>query len=307
MLSRRGWYVLAYVLVVMFGFSWWDFSSDDSAETRVSTGGPSATRSKRDAEPRPDASSAMSSKILLRGEKTAEAWTKEDQELTRDLPFLQRTPAVEATLRLLNEQHRTKHAAAYPGGRLPDGLSAEHQLHLFYTTDCSQHSLWQSLTLEHTWFKVGHRGALSRLVSGCIKEDAAATPHKNHKLLMRSAIDHPRHFIFFGPRINPDAVPGPSGAHVRYPPINRPATVYYWLLMSHPPEEVLGLLDPDMVFLKPLAYPPATLGHPVGQYYDYLVSENWDKVYDDMYVFLCCDARRANLSRVPSDVSAARS
>eukprot|EP01061_Rhynchopus_euleeides_P005683 TRINITY_DN14889_c0_g1_i1.p1 TRINITY_DN14889_c0_g1~~TRINITY_DN14889_c0_g1_i1.p1 ORF type:complete len:606 (+),score=167.05 TRINITY_DN14889_c0_g1_i1:62-1819(+) len=212
--------------------------------------------------------------------KATEEWVAEDKSLTHDLPFLTRTEAVESALAKINSNHAAKHAAAYPNGKLPPGTDPVHQLHLFFTTDCSQHSLWQSLSLEHSWAKVGHPGALSRLVSGCIQDNGNL--HPNQKLMERQNIDHERFFIFFGPRIDASAVPGPEGSFARYAPINRPATVYYWMMMVHAPEIVMGLLDPDMIFLKPLAYPPVSLGKPVGQYYDYLISEDWDRVYPDI-------------------------
>ena len=214
--------------------------------------------------------------------KSAAEWKEEDRVLTNDLPFLKRTDEVEKTLEKINSAHREKIALAYPDGKLKAGHTNEDQIHLFFTTDCTQHSLWQSLSLEKSWSNVNHPGAISRLVSGCILDDGSL--HKNQRLLERNVIDHEKAFIFFGPRIDAGAVPGPKGSFERYAPINRPATVYYWLMVAHPPEYVLGLLDPDMIFLKPLDFPPVTLGKPAGQYYDYLVSEDWDRVYPEMYV-----------------------
>eukprot|EP00659_Diplonema_papillatum_P000130 gene130-200_t len=212
--------------------------------------------------------------------KTPEEWEAEEKKLLEDLSFLQRTPAVDAALKQLNQDHAIKHAAAYPGGKIRPGTSREENVHLFFTTDCTHHSLWQSIALEHTWQKVGSKGALSRLVSGCIGDDG--TLNRKHEALKRTGIEHDRLFVFFGPRIDAHAVPGPHGSKESYPPINRPATVHYWFSHVHPPETVLGLLDPDMIFLKPLVYEGVALGHPVGQHYDYLISEDWHKVFKDM-------------------------
>ncbi|KAJ9471680.1 hypothetical protein DIPPA_13190 [Diplonema papillatum] len=212
--------------------------------------------------------------------KTPEEWEAEEKKLLEDLSFLQRTPAVDAALKQLNQDHAIKHAAAYPGGKIRPGTSREENVHLFFTTDCTHHSLWQSIALEHTWQKVGSKGALSRLVSGCIGDDG--TLNRKHEALKRTGIEHDRLFVFFGPRIDAHAVPGPHGSKESYPPINRPATVHYWFSHVHPPETVLGLLDPDMIFLKPLVYEGVALGHPVGQHYDYLISEDWHKVFKDI-------------------------
>eukprot|EP01062_Namystynia_karyoxenos_P084236 TRINITY_DN9868_c0_g1_i2.p1 TRINITY_DN9868_c0_g1~~TRINITY_DN9868_c0_g1_i2.p1 ORF type:complete len:848 (+),score=139.92 TRINITY_DN9868_c0_g1_i2:71-2614(+) len=294
------------------------------------------------------------------------------EALLADLPFLARSPEQDTVLSEANADHRRKSAAAYSAGGAVEGREG---LHLFFTTDCSRHSLWQALALEHSWAAARHPGALSRLASGCVRKDG--TLHHNFPLFRRTSVDHPKLFVFFGPTIASDAVPGKSsldcaripnrahagleqlrtvvaassGAcalhcradqrcsdfnwvrdtatcellaargraevvhrigtaagtctrtgtrHADYAPINRPSTAWYWMQTARPPEAVWGLLDPDMVFLRPLEYhipqparrgpaawlggsdtaPVVGAGRPVGQYYDYLVTQDWDKHYE---------------------------
>eukprot|EP01064_Diplonema_japonicum_P035832 TRINITY_DN7876_c0_g1_i1.p1 TRINITY_DN7876_c0_g1~~TRINITY_DN7876_c0_g1_i1.p1 ORF type:complete len:577 (+),score=142.09 TRINITY_DN7876_c0_g1_i1:96-1733(+) len=197
-------------------------------------------------------------------------------KLVQDVKYLQRTPSVDDVMRSINEGHMAQRERVYPGGKYSG--TQEDSIHLFYTCDCTQHSLWQVLGLERSWLEVHHPGAITRIVSGCVSETAVS--HTNLKLLKRRNIDTDKLFVFFAPKIDTSAVPGPKNTKSSYAPLNRPASVLYWLTLARPYEDVLCLLDPDMVFVKPLYYAPQVRpGRPVGQYYDYLVSEDWDKQY----------------------------
>eukprot|EP01059_Diplonema_ambulator_P031127 TRINITY_DN5631_c0_g1_i1.p1 TRINITY_DN5631_c0_g1~~TRINITY_DN5631_c0_g1_i1.p1 ORF type:complete len:540 (+),score=98.24 TRINITY_DN5631_c0_g1_i1:62-1681(+) len=212
----------------------------------------------------------------LEVERNASIQEAKLRKLVSEVRYLQRSSEVDKMIAAANVEHDAQRAKVYPNGVYTG--SAEDSLHLFYTCDCTQHSLWQVLGLEWSWQAVKHPGAITRIVSGCVSE--TAVQHTNINLLKRKGIDHEKLFVFFAPKIDTSAVPGPQNTTSSYAPLNRPASVLFWLTRSVPPEDILCLLDPDMVFLKPLYYGVKVRpGRPAGQYYDYLISEDWDKQY----------------------------
>jgi hypothetical protein len=62
-----------------------------------------------------------------------------------------------------------------------------------------------------------------------------------------------------------------------YPPYNRPYSIHYWLTHADIAEPVLVLIDPDMIFTRPI--PGISLvapGKPVSQIYDYMTSTSFE-------------------------------
>ena len=289
----------------------------------------------------------------------------EAEKVLVDHPYLQYADEGRIACEKRNEVWHDRIRKAYPTNDVVHGREG---LHLFFTTDCTRHSLWQAVTLENTWASVRQPGALTRIVSGCY--NSKGVPSKNTELMTRSVIDNEKFFIFFGPRVGSEArrkdvtcsatksgwfegrihsdskqanvdackqhcasekgcnafnfrhgdgachlfestsnyhdaddhstgtCTGSKGATLPsyladYSPINRPATAMYWLNYAKPLERVLGLLDPDMIFNKPLLWhfegaQIVEKGRPVGQFYDYLVTQDWDKHYDKV----CLDKER---------------
>ncbi|KAJ9460790.1 hypothetical protein DIPPA_18221 [Diplonema papillatum] len=289
----------------------------------------------------------------------------ESERVLHDLPYLQYTEEGEAASQKANDVWRARVEAAYGGST--EEIGGREGIHLFFTTDCSKHSLWQALTLEYTWAKVRQPGALTRIVSGCFGQ--TGVPSANTELMKRFTLTHKKFFIFFGPKVGgatanrkhitcgatesgwyegdlikeedkangvddckhfcrdtPKCVSYNYRHHDKmchlfsqrterhdvddhstgtctgvteetadkykmpdyiadYSPMNRPTTAMYWFNNAKPLERVLGLLDPDMVFTRPLMFHIegdgliVEKGRPVGQYYDYLVSQDWHKHY----------------------------
>ena len=103
---------------------------------------------------------------------------------------------------------------------------------------------WQSLLLVHSALSVRQPGKITRLTSGCSNE-------AQREAARRSTL-HPAVAFF--------AAPLPESIKT-YHWANRPFALREWFL--HQPQPVVGtvaILDPDMVFLAPLALP-----HSVGR------------------------------------------
>eukprot|EP00754_Rhynchopus_humris_P041361 Rhum_TRINITY_DN24938_c0_g1::Rhum_TRINITY_DN24938_c0_g1_i1::g.180520::m.180520 len=283
-------------------------------------------------------------------------------KVLEDMPYLQYANEGERACHKMNAAWRERTERAYGGSKAE--ISGREGIHLFFTTDCARHSLWQAFTLENTWAKVKHPGALTRVVSGCFT--SSGEKKRNADLMSRRVIHNPKHFIFYGPKVGgaggnrKKGVCGASeegwydgafladvgvvdgldeckekcriqngcasynfrhsdkmchlfkgrtshhavGDHstgtctgeatnyampsylANYAPINRPCTAMYWLLNAKPLERVVGLLDPDMVFFRPILWhiegQVVERGKPVGQFYDYLVSQGWDAHYSNI-------------------------
>lgn len=151
------------------------------------------------------------------------------------------------------------------------GPAAAHRVHIFFTMDCTDHSAWQTGTLENSWERVGQDGVLTRIISGC---EAFL---KDPKTQLREKVERTkRHFLSSdevarerrGSFYAPFSSTLPSGRH--YAPYNRPHSVYYWLKHADLTEEVFVMLDPDMVFLNVLPTESVRLGAPVSQVYEYM-------------------------------------
>ena len=292
MKSTRKRYVILLIpsLIVLVTLGGWDFGGSSEIEIEAERRSLRETiqrqRQQQLAKEKVNKTSEVVTSVTANAVTSADLnrkdWSSEEAELIEALPFLKRSESIDATLAKLNKQHTEQFAIAYPNGKLDPLEDERKSIHLFYTTDCTQHSLWQAFALENSWNNVNHPGAISRLVSGCITKDGREK--KMADMMSRKVTDHKKNFVFFGPTINSDAVPGPEGGKhfVSYPPINRPSTFYYWISHSRIVESYMALLDPDMIFMKPLYFPSVSLGNPAGQYYDYLISEDWDKQYDSI-------------------------
>ena len=147
--------------------------------------------------------------------------------------------------------HRTRaalRARQEAAGRAAGRPARPLKEHTFYTLDCTHHSLWQVMTLEMTWEEVGshRRGFLSRVVSGCKGQQQHKQPD-----LTRHVLKSPEAQQHFGTFFAPKFETLPTGEY--YAPYNRPNGIWHWLNHSDLTEDVFILLDPDMIYLRPLA------------------------------------------------------
>ena len=98
------------------------------------------------------------------------------------------------------------------------------------------------MLLAWTAQQVGHTAPVTRLASGCTKEEQTILEHfyaENDVAGLR---------IHFSPKIVM-----PDGSYYKY--ANKPNALHHWLQHADPPvpdDAVIALLDPDMVLLKPI-------------------------------------------------------
>ncbi|MET0397036.1 MAG: hypothetical protein ABW277_09460 [Longimicrobiaceae bacterium] len=121
--------------------------------------------------------------------------------------------------------------------------------HTVISVDGSRYLRWQADLLAFSHHRAGQPGPLTRLWS---------------------AREPPPAFAGCTFRAEPGSAPR-AGAD-DYPPLNRPRALHAWLKAAPPAEEAVLILDPDCVFLAPLAE-PASRGDPVAQPIGYLDPE----------------------------------
>lgn len=123
------------------------------------------------------------------------------------------------------------------------GPEEDDNIHVIFSTDCQEYQDWQSLLLFHSAYVVGQRGRITRIASGC-EPDKAAMLTALYKRL------YPRYDVHFTPDFSKDAK-----TNVRYKFYNKPRGLKHWLEFANPPVDdnaIVALLDPDMIFLRPL-------------------------------------------------------
>ena len=124
-------------------------------------------------------------------------------------------------------------------------------LHIVFSTDCSFFQDWQTLLVFHSAMRVGQKGKITRIASGCKLA-------KQVELLRLYAKLFPQYSIHFTPDYKYDET-----TNKKYDFYNKPFGVKHWLENAVPPIPsgvVVALIDPDFIFLRPLVTKVA--GHP---------------------------------------------
>jgi hypothetical protein len=112
-----------------------------------------------------------------------------------------------------------------------------------FSTDCTPYQDWQSLLVFHSAKEVKQPGRVVRIASGC---DEA----KQRELTDLYAQLHPEYAVHFTPDYKTD-----PKTKQKYHFYNKPFGLRHWLENSNPPilpGTVIGLIDPDFIFLRPL-------------------------------------------------------
>jgi hypothetical protein len=115
--------------------------------------------------------------------------------------------------------------------------------HTVFSTDCSPFQDWQTLLVFHSAKAAGQQGPITRIASGC--DDA-----KKEALRALYGKLHPEYHVHFTPDFKLDKRTGK-----KYDFYNKPYGLLHWLENADPPIKsgtVIGLIDPDMIFLRPL-------------------------------------------------------
>ena len=120
-------------------------------------------------------------------------------------------------------------------------------VHVIFSTDCEYYQDWQTLVLFQSALIVGQDryGPVTRIASGCSAEKQAELTNLYKAL-------HPG--LSFSVHFTPD-FKHDSATNRKYAFYNKPWGLKHWLDHSSPPvpeDEVVVLLDPDMVFLRPI-------------------------------------------------------
>lgn len=134
--------------------------------------------------------------------------------------------------------------------------------HLIFSTDCSEFQHWQSYLLFHSALKVQQPGTVTRIASGCTDDEKIRLQewHKEHI----SSVMGERFMIHFTPHFS--GVKGENGETVGdYKFFNKPFGLRHWLenaigfaspgssdQMMNQEDDVVILIDPDMLLLRPI-------------------------------------------------------
>lgn len=116
-------------------------------------------------------------------------------------------------------------------------------MHVVFSTDCSFFQDWQTLLIFHSAIEVGQKGGITRIASGCDEE-------KQEQLVALYKKLYPMYFVHFTPDFKTDKKTAES-----YDFYNKPYGVQHWLdfaVPQIPDGVVIAIIDPDMVFLRPL-------------------------------------------------------
>jgi hypothetical protein len=118
------------------------------------------------------------------------------------------------------------------------------EVHTVFSVDGSLYQRWQADLLAYSHHKIGQPGPLTRLLSA----DGPPTPFAGRTFRTAPYSPHP---------LSEDD----------YTPYNKPAALKAWLQEEPPSEDVVLILDPDCIFLEPLAG-SVSRGSPVAQPWD---------------------------------------
>ena len=133
------------------------------------------------------------------------------------------------------------------------------KLHIIFSSGCNYFQHWQAEMVLATAFKVGQRGRITRIVSGCHDVSAENVDH-HHQTFPSGLNDRLVPLAMLNRSVNPYfglyVTPSFDGAK-DFPWINKPSGIHHFLKHAAPEmarlgETVVAILDPDFIFLKPL-------------------------------------------------------
>jgi len=140
-----------------------------------------------------------------------------------------------------------------------DASGGEPSVHAIFSTDCSAYQNWQSITLYYSALLCGQQGQITRIASGCSAEETAEL-HKTYSKLYPenyragSAGGDGQDGLTFRVHYTPDFKHDET-TNKKYAFYNKPRGLKHWLehaVPAVPADEVVALLDPDMLFVRPL-------------------------------------------------------
>jgi len=119
-------------------------------------------------------------------------------------------------------------------------LSSSKNVHIVFSTDCSGYQHYQSIASYYSIRRSGHKGPITRIVSGC-------TPTQQQEVTKEfEKIDPTKQKL----RLHFSQSFALKGKHYKYS--NKPGGLYHWMNHTTIDESVIALIDPDMTLLRPI-------------------------------------------------------
>jgi hypothetical protein len=161
-----------------------------------------------------------------------------------------------------------------------DGIGGPH-VHVVFSTDCSNYQHWQSISSYYALRRAGHLGRVTRIVSGCdnslredeIRSEMKTLGRRSYSSSMSLEVHFtPSHALAVG-----GGGEGGRGDNSRYKYSNKPGGMLDWIISRNKnrtitannmtnakmskeeEEEVVVLIDPDMLALRPV-FPDLGMG-----------------------------------------------
>jgi len=136
-------------------------------------------------------------------------------------------------------QHDPAAAALLGDGRHGGQRNISHadEVHCVFTVDCRPFNLWQGELLFFSAMRVGQSGPITQIVSGC-SEDKEKEVMQRH-LSQKWPSEFKIHFV-------------PSFNDKKSHWLSKPYGVKSWYRNVGPERDVMAVLDPDFIFLRPL-------------------------------------------------------
>lgn len=127
-------------------------------------------------------------------------------------------------------------------------------IHWVFVTDCSAYMFNQGNLLLASAHAVQQEGAFTWIVYGCQRDD------QRNALGM---LAHPTAKTWFSPTVNlTDPETGEQFEH--FQASNRPVSVQAWYEATSPQEDAIAIIDPDMLFLRPVQFTNDAQNGPAG-------------------------------------------
>lgn len=118
----------------------------------------------------------------------------------------------------------------------------EDTMHIVFSTGCAQLNVdVTTVLLQYSANKVGHRGPITRIVSGC--------DEKQKEKLQKVTPVYPNYHLYFTEDYSEQEI---NGTMDSYLPYNKPFALRNWMENTQIHEKIVALVDADFVFLRPL-------------------------------------------------------
>eukprot|EP01084_Bolivina_argentea_P159981 278632_1 len=156
-------------------------------------------------------------------------------------------------------------------------------VHIVFTTGCNGYQNWQSETLLYSWARIQHPGRITRIIAGCkndkerVLANTTAVPNDDNRILFYFVAD-------YTPSANDSKGVKPGQRPFHY--FNKPHGMHVWIKDQFDDiyENVIVLLDPDMIILRPFLFHIESEAHKWAQWQNDETADSFDGKVRDMWV-----------------------